>query len=279
MEKQRQSYLVIITTYLFITIFIYTIVKDKLVYNNWFILGSSFGPSFDTETTWSQFDSKLLCVSVFDILSLFMMLIFPATTLTTKRLLLWFMLNGVISISLFLTSVCSLIYMYAYDTMLTNIMKLSFTVYFTLAVVLSFTLLIYNRMIVHVYNEIKKLKDEKLTENTTLPLFNRLPEDKLKTMQTGYKRTVCLIGAIVYAPLFYHILYMYARLGKYVIPFTQYRFNRPLDEFFQLSFFIIPLVLTFLYVFVKRSRHILKYILCIFNIANWIICTLVIFGT
>ena len=149
------------------------------------------------------------------------MFLFPIqkilVALDLNYLIVHIILGSIIIINTTITSVCGLIYISLYGTVGSNFMDVSFVIYGLLMLMTSLITLLVSTKIIFYPTKILKQQHYVLTN---------------------------LLGALIYSSLFYRVLYNWAKLFNYVIPNStnsEDLYLRPLDQTFQLMFFLLPL--------------------------------------
>ena len=258
MTHPTQSYLVTSSIYIFLSTFIYAITQNALTLNTWFV----FVPPVDKLSLGGS-----MCYLLAVLFSLIVMLIYPVISLVTKKVIMWSRFNILMSLLICISSISGMVYLYAYNADVNKVFGLSLTFYFIIEFVLSFALFVSTFKTLRAYLDKPSTIDMENIENPP-PTTPFIPSDDSKHIirqhQYNCKIILYLVGSVIYAPLLYHIFYMYTHLSKYQ--------SSASDDFFAIGFYAIPIILVFLYACVKRLRIVLRFALVLFNVANWIIC-------
>jgi hypothetical protein len=258
MTHPIQSYFVTSTIYIFLAIFIYAITRNALTHNTWFV----FDPPVDKLSLGGS-----VCYLLAVLPSLIVMLIYPIISLITKKVITWAALNIIVSPLMCISSISGMVYLYAYNADVSKVLGLSLTFYFIIEFVLSFALFVSTFKTLRAYSDKPSTIDMENLENPP-PTTSFIPSDDSKHIvrqhQYNCKIILYIVGSLIYAPLLYHIFYMYTHLSKYQ--------SSASDDFFAIGFYAIPIILVFLYACVKRLRIVLRFALVLFNVANWFIC-------
>lgn len=258
MTHPQQSYIITSTIYVFLAVFIYAITQNALTHNTWFV----FDPPANKQST-----GGILCYLLALLPSLIGMLIYPAISLVTKKVIMWAGFNTIVSSLMCLSSICGMIYLYAFNAGVSKVLGLSLTFYFIIEFVLSIALLISTFKALWAYlGKPKTVQMENIENPLPTTPFIQSNDSKhiIRQHQFNCKIILYFVGSVIYAPLLYHIFYMYTHLSNYQ--------SSASDDFFAIGFYVIPIMLAFLYASVKRLRVVLRIILAMFNMANWIIC-------
>jgi len=259
MTHPIQSYLVTVSVYTFLVTFVYAITRNALTYNTWSM--------FQTLPS-NQSLGGSMCYLATVLPSLLMMLIYPIISLVIKKTLLWVLLNIFVSLMMFTSSISSITYLYAYNADVSTILRLSLTIYFVLEIVLSITLLIYTHKTVRAHSNKSPSIHMNNIENpsSTTPFIPSNDfEATIYQFRLICKQLLYFTGAMIYAPLCYHVFYMYTTLAKYQ--------STSSDNFFAIGFQLIPISFALLYACAKGLRGPMRCVLLLVNVTNWIICS------
>jgi len=265
MTHPLQSYMITSTSYIFMAAFIYAITQNALPPNNtWFV----FDPPANKQSTGGS-----LCYLLALLSSLIVMLIYPAIMLVTKKVIMWAGFNTIVSSLMCLSSICGMVYLYAYNANVSKVLGLSLTFYFIIEFVLSIALLISTFKAFRAYLDKPSTVQMENIENplpTTPFILNDSSKYIIRQYQFNCKIILYFVGSVIYAPLLYHVFYMYTHLSNYQ--------SSASDDFFAIGFYVIPIILAFLYASIKRLRVVLRIIFALFNMTNWIICLSIVGG-
>lgn len=144
-------------------------------------------------------------------------------------------ISGIIYVSSY-RNISGIIYVLSYRSIGGFIMSLSFIIYgilvFAFSILTPLSALIYKSINKSLYFRVRIKKAHKLF---------------------GY-----IYGSLIYSPLFYEIYYTMAYELGYSLPYIEQSYDEPLDIFFNISFYIIPMVFAILYFNFKSLRGIIK---------------------
>ena len=130
------------------------------------------------------------------------------------------------------------------------IMSMSFSIYGSLIFAFSIVNIIVGIMIKNIY------------EQGHFNLFGLgITKEKKSWIKKIHKLIGYIFGSLIYSSLFYRIYYILSHYFGYPIPRTEEMYHRPLDLFFQLSFYVIPSAISILYFNVKHLRVPIKCII------------------
>lgn len=237
---RKLNIILVISLYILIAILTYNIIINYFVRHDW---------NYNIHHLGDEYIRRCL-MSTHYIGGIVLMLFYPLQIMIRKKSLNIHILLGIILVLIsIVTSLAGMIYIVMYGTIGGPIMSVSFFV-------LGMLLLCFSILTI-LTNGINK-------NNLNINTIDQLNYDNIDLEQYKdnkyHKKIIILYGSLIYSSLFYRVLYIISLKFGYDIPLTKELYNRPLDIFFQLGFFTIPLGLAVLYIYVKQLRDAIKYL-------------------
>lgn len=222
--------IILTVPYILIILFSYKIIYIYFIDNNWNYIIKNLG---DTCT-------KRSLMYIHFVGGIILMLLYPLQILIKKYKNIHMLLGIVMSSIGVISSLFGTTYILIYGTIGGLIMSTSFCIYGLFISVFS----ILAGVLGFIHKKTKKKSD-----------------DNIINVKKVHKLFGYIYGSLIYSSLFYRIYYRISNELGYSIPYTNEFYNRPLDIFFQISFYVVPMMLVTLYFYVKSIRGIIK---CIF---------------
>lgn len=279
-----------LTTYVFLIFYIFQLINTYYVNNEWNSTIKELGSTY----------SQRVLILIHMTCDIYVMLIYPIQLFVSRILKLHICLGITICISMIISSVCGLSYIFLYRTIGGIPMTICFIVNGILAFAISLVMLILNvkyrttiRSMIIATQKIKTDNTSDLESSNNSKSQNIVPSEGLMfsnsivneiendenvkllnpdiniIIEREYKNLhfvlSSLMGAQIYSSLFYRLLYTYSQLARMPLPTT---YQRPIDIIFGVLFIAIPITFALSYAF---NKHIQKYgmgFLIIFNIFN-----------